>query len=205
MLNCIVRRSKNTLIWLFELLELALLMKKRTKVQTPSVHDDCAGQAVVQFAEDVEDRSEYAVKFFLDYESFLTEAAIYAACFPHIHSRVSDEVRARADATAGLGMDGVAAVQMSDITARFLPHVEAVCDGSSGKLVDPQGRPLPPCIVLEKGESLYDWIDRAQPDLFTSLAVRCPPKGVVADNRYHCLDSGICGQLNAWQTEYNWA
>ena len=174
MLKCPVSRCEDTHKRLFEELALALSMKKRKTVQTPSVHDDCAGQAVVQFAEDVEDRSEYAVKFFLDYESFLTEAAIYAACFPHIHSRVSDEVKARADATAGVGMDGVEAVQMSDITARFLPHVEAVCDGSSGELVDPQGRPLPPCIVLEKGESLYDWIDRAQPDLFTSLAVRCP-------------------------------
>ena len=150
------------------------------------------------FAEDVEDMSEYAIKFFLDYESFLTEAALYAACFPRIHSRVSDEVKARADATAGFGMNGAAAaVHMSEVAARFLPQVEAVCDGSAGELVDPQGRPLPPCIVLEKGESLHDWSDRAQPDLFTSLAVRCPSRKVIADIGHRCHGSGMCCLLNA--------
>ena len=157
----------------------------------------------MQFAEDVEGISAYAVKFFLDYESFLTEAALYAACFPHIHSRVSDKVKARADAAVGVGMDGAAAMHMSDVAARFLPQVEAVCDGSKGELVDPQGRPLPACIVLEKGESLHDWSDRAQPDLFTSLAVRCPSNTFFVDMGCHCLDSGTCCLLSAcaWLTE----
>ena len=57
---------------------------------------------------------------------------------------------------------------MPDAAAKFLPQVEAVCDDA----VDPRGRPLPPCIVMEKGESLQDWSNRAEPDLFTSLAVR---------------------------------
>ena len=61
---------------------------------------------------------------------------------------------------------------MSAGTAQFLPKVEGVCDGASGDLLDPQGRPLPPCIVMEKGESLQDYSERAEPDLFTSLAVR---------------------------------
>ena len=145
------------------------------------------------FAEDVEDMSEYAIKFFLDYESFLTEAALYAACFPHIHSQVSDEVKARADATVCLGVDGgTAAAHMADVAARFLPQVEAVCDGSAGELVDPQGRPLPPCIVLEKGESLHNWSDRAHPDLFTSLAVRtikyaCRRLGISLSSLRHVL------------------
>lgn len=136
---------------------------------------------MVQFAEDVEDMSEYAIKFFLDYEAFLTEAAIFAACFPCIHSRVSNEVKARADATAGLGVDGAAAVHLSGVAVQFLPQVETVCDGSAGGLEDPQGRPLPPCIVLEKGESLHDWSDRAEPDLFTSLAVRGPSHAFAID------------------------
>eukprot|EP00892_Ulva_mutabilis_P004444 jgi/Ulvmu1/2371/UM130_0002.1 len=129
------------------------------------------GQAVVQFAEGATDHCQYAIKFFLDYESFLVEAALYAACFPHVRAEVSDEVLARADATAGLTSSGDAAVPMSDIVARFLPQVDAVCDGSAGGLEDPRRRPLPPCIVMEKGESLHDWSDRAEPDLFTCLAV----------------------------------
>ena len=130
---------------------------------------------MVQFAEGVDDMCEYAIKFFLDYESFLVEAALYAACFPHIHSQVSAEVKARADTEASAGVDGKAATQMPAISARFLPQVEFVCDGSAGDLLDPQGRPLPPCIVMERGESLHDWSDRAEPDIFTALAVRCHP------------------------------
>eukprot|EP00892_Ulva_mutabilis_P006549 jgi/Ulvmu1/4266/UM194_0006.1 len=128
------------------------------------------GQAIVQFAEGVSDRCEYAIKFFLDYEAFLVEAALYAACFPYIRNEVSDEVIERADRVAQ-SADGGQAAPMSDVTARFLPQVESVCDGSAGGLEDPRGRWLPPCIVMEKGESLHDWSDRAEPDLFTSLAV----------------------------------
>ena len=55
---------------------------------------------------------------------------------------------------------------------RFLPHVEAVCDSAEAGLVDPRGRSLPPCIVMERGESLQEWCDRAEPDRFTTFAVR---------------------------------
>ena len=57
---------------------------------------------------------------------------------------------------------------MPDVAAQFLPQVEAVCADA----VDPRGRPLPPCIIMEKGESLQDWSNRAEPDRFASLAVR---------------------------------
>jgi hypothetical protein len=53
-------------------------------------------------------------------------------------------------------------------------QVEALRDGVTGDLVDPKGRALPPCIVMERGESLQEWANRAEPDLFTSLAVRFP-------------------------------
>ena len=38
-------------------------------------------------------------------------------------------------------------------------------------LLDPLKRPLPPCIVMERGESLPDWSKRAKPDIFHSVAV----------------------------------
>ena len=53
-------------------------------------------------------------------------------------------------------------------------QVEAVRDGGDVELVDPRGSALPPCIVMERGESLQEWADRAEPDLFTSLSVRNP-------------------------------
>ena len=147
-----------------------LVIKHRSSCVTVSrMH---AGQAVVQFAQGSDDRCEYAIKFFLDYSAFLTEAALYAACFPRLRATISDEVIARSDATAESGADGQAAVPLSQVAVSFLPQVEAVCDGSAGGLEDPRGRWLPPCIVMEKGESLQDWSDRAHADLFTSLAVR---------------------------------
>lgn len=53
-----------------------------------------------------------------------------------------------------------------------LLQVEALRDGVKGELVDPWGNALPPCIVMERGESLQEWANRAKPDLFASLAVR---------------------------------
>ena len=37
--------------------------------------------------------------------------------------------------------------------------------------MDRLGRPLPPCIAMERGESLPDWSKRAKPDVFHSVAV----------------------------------
>ena len=127
---------------------------------------------MVQFSEGANDRLDYAIKFFLDYEAFLTEAALYAACFPHLCARVSPKVRARAAVTAGPGGNGQAAVPLPQVAGKLLPRVVAVCDTTAEGLQDPRGRPLPPCIVMEKGESLQDWSDRAKPDLFTALGVR---------------------------------
>jgi hypothetical protein len=50
-------------------------------------------------------------------------------------------------------------------------QVEALRDDVQGELVDPCSRALPPCIVMERGESLQEWANRAEPDLFMSLAV----------------------------------
>ena len=42
----------------------------------------------------------------------------------------------------------------------------------SGKHVDSDGYPLPPCIVMERGESLDIWAARAQPDRSQAFTVR---------------------------------
>eukprot|EP00892_Ulva_mutabilis_P008118 jgi/Ulvmu1/5679/UM024_0026.1 len=68
---------------------------------------------------------------------------------------------------SGGAATGSAVPQSQQAPAKFLPQVEAVSDDA----VDMRGRRLPPCIVMEKGESLQDWSNRAEPDLFTSLAV----------------------------------
>jgi hypothetical protein len=146
-----------------------------------------AGQAVVQFAQGERDNCNYAVKFFLDVDSFYAEAALYVACFPHLQESLSDRAAGAAAASSPLaGSEGSrggsregpverTSSKMSAAGVRFLPQVEAMRDGVKGELVDPRGGALPPCIVMERGESLQEWSNRAEPDLFTALSVRPPP------------------------------
>ena len=120
---------------------------------------------MVQFAED-RGGVEYALKFFLDREAFLTEARLYSACGTSLQGASSAMSPPQSSASGLQSGDGP---ELPQRAARFLPRVEAVSD--SGQ--DPLGSPLPPCIVMEKGESLQEWCNRAQPDLFTAVAVRC--------------------------------
>eukprot|EP00892_Ulva_mutabilis_P002845 jgi/Ulvmu1/12561/UM091_0002.1 len=55
----------------------------------------------------------------------------------------------------------------------LLPRVHDVYDPEEtpARLLDRCGRPLPPCIVMERGESLTEWSRRAKPDVFQAVAV----------------------------------
>jgi hypothetical protein len=151
-----------------------------------------AGQAVVQFARRDHDDTEFAIKFFLDNAAFHSEVALFTAYFPALKLSVDMSRVERASALAGdaeQGDEGEVDKPEGETHARegpsekspgggiqggrFLPHVEAVCDSATADLVDPKGHPLPPCIVMERGESLQEWSDRADPDYFTVLSV-CP-------------------------------
>jgi hypothetical protein len=54
----------------------------------------------------------------------------------------------------------------------FLPSVEAYVDNLDGTLSDSAGNPLPPCIVMERGESLYDRMTIALTDKAGTAQVR---------------------------------
>ena len=130
-----------------------------------------AGQAVVQFAREHYGRCEHAVKFFLDRDAFLTEAALYAACAPRADDTDLLTAKGRSGDAAAAHSPATEATSVGAVS-NFLPQVEAVCDGLADGGIDTQGRQLPPCIVMEKGESLQDWSDRGESDLYTTLAVR---------------------------------
>lgn len=49
-----------------------------------------------------------------------------------------------------------------------------IVDNEDGALVDPAGYPLPPCIVMERGESLDLYSQRNAPDRATAFVVRPP-------------------------------
>jgi hypothetical protein len=50
--------------------------------------------------------------------------------------------------------------------------VRNIESNSDKKLVDAHGHPLPPCIVMERGEPLDLWAARAQPDRPQAFVVR---------------------------------
>jgi len=103
----------------------------------------CAGQAVIQFAKDRRSGLLYALKFFLSNTAF------------------GDEVKLYTDQGNPLG--------------HFLPQLRNVVGavGHGAPVVDAHGQPLPPCIVMEKGESLDVWMKRNRDgmDMVTGLQV----------------------------------
>ena len=54
----------------------------------------------------------------------------------------------------------------------WVPQVRNIVDNEDGALVDPAGYPLPPCIVMERGESLDLYSQRNAPDRATAFVVR---------------------------------
>lgn len=62
----------------------------------------------------------------------------------------------------------------------LLPRHEGLYDNSDSILMDAKGNKLPPCIVMERGESLDEWSRRRKPDMWAAMPVRitllmCPP------------------------------
>jgi hypothetical protein len=51
-------------------------------------------------------------------------------------------------------------------------QVRKVVPNNDKALVDPSGHPLPPCIVMERGESLAIWSAREKPDCIEAMTVR---------------------------------
>lgn len=56
----------------------------------------------------------------------------------------------------------------------FLPKLRMIVESPGGGLVDAAGHPMPPCIVMEKGEPLDMWMKRGESsiDMVTGVQVR---------------------------------
>ena len=76
----------------------------------------------------------------------------------------------------------------------FLPQAKAIVDNEDGEFRDAHGHRMPPCIVMEKGESLDMWCRRAEPDRPLVYAVRRPQSA--AQHAQHAQHGGraLCGQ-----------
>ena len=54
---------------------------------------------------------------------------------------------------------------------RFLPQLHSIAEPPDGCLLDVFGQPMPPCIIMEKGEAMDVWVDKSgeDMDMFTGL------------------------------------
>jgi hypothetical protein len=103
-----------------------------------------AGQGVIHFAVDKRNKLDYAIKFFCKEQNFRDESAQYTGSNAQIQ--------------------------------QFLPRVrmDGIVPNEDGSFVDGYGRPMPPCIVMERGESLNMWVQRNKRvmDTFTCMQVQ---------------------------------
>jgi hypothetical protein len=59
---------------------------------------------------------------------------------------------------------------------KLIPGIKHINRNDDRSFADIHGIPLPPCIVMEKGESFDHYSERAKPDIFGSIMVRAPRK-----------------------------
>lgn len=64
------------------------------------------------------------------------------------------------------------AVYSDSPLGELLPLHYGLYDNEDGVLMDSFGNNLPPCIVMEKGESLDEWTRRRKPDVWAAMPVR---------------------------------
>jgi hypothetical protein len=148
-------------------------------VDAPSDACLAAGRAAVQFVAGADaGGARRAVKFFVDMDAFCRESAVLGAFYPHLRTSPALEAAARrmredfeAHSVASAGAPTHARHAAPRLSA-ILPSAHMVYDRGVEGLVDPSGHPLPPCIVMERGENLQEWTERTQPDLSQALTVR---------------------------------
>lgn len=133
-----------------------------------------AGSTLVQYATDSGEGFPYVIRFFLDRRAFRTEVNFLTAC----GALYAADARPVAVAVPGSpGMRGADRGESPPLPQRpasadFLPQVEAVCQEGAEGLVGVRGRPLPPCVVMERGESLQAFVARDGVDRSTAILVR---------------------------------
>lgn len=77
---------------------------------------------------------------------------------------------------------------------KLLPQLDAVRDNRDCALRDAEGCPLPPFVVMERGESLDEWARRRKPDMWEAMPVRiCPP--LPSWRAAHCI-AASCMRVN---------
>jgi hypothetical protein len=133
----------------------------------------CVGSSIVQFARTPADNRVWAIKYFLSPTAFENESVLYAAHYPELRSQLPIAAADQAAALRRL-VQSSGPVQRVGASTKFLPRVE-LSVGLHGGLMDPKGMPLPPCVVMEKGENLLEWWSHVEQSRQAAQRVRSPP------------------------------
>jgi hypothetical protein len=64
------------------------------------------------------------------------------------------------------------ALYSNKVLRDMMPAVQLIEANANSSIRSPSGWPFPPCIVIERGESLDKWAERIRPDFPTILQVR---------------------------------
>ena len=115
---------------------------QRRKLAPSAVPEEECARKCVQFARSLVSGDEFAIKFYLHQTAFQRERLLYQ------------------DATLRVMMPATHAIE--DNAPREGHAVERA----------PNGYVFPPCIIIERGESLDEWARRESPDFITTMQVR---------------------------------
>ena len=129
------------------------------------------------------DGVEYAIKFYVSHSAFKAEMGLYfqrtsrnatglAQFLPQVFQFLSWIGRVAHLFLYLLHMGMFTDRSISVDQRNTVPQVRNVESNADKSIKDPQGNPLPPCIVMERGESLDIWSERAKPDRSQAFMVR---------------------------------
>lgn len=79
----------------------------------------------------------------------------------------------------------------------MMPSVAVVESNAAKSVTGPGGYAFPPFIVVEKGESLDEWVLRVQPDFVTILQVLAPQPHATPAAASYSVDSATAAKMHA--------
>lgn len=97
--------------------------------------------------------------------------------------------------------EGERRLYMHSTAGRFMPTVLAFEPNEDGRFCDPFDNPMPPCIVMEKGELLTERSPLAADDAATTAQVCSPPCAAV-DVARACVLQRWMVTANCYSTAY---
>jgi hypothetical protein len=73
--------------------------------------------------------------------------------------------------TRPVAFEREAALYSNPVLRDMMPAIREMEANSDGAICSSSGWPFPPCIIIERGESLDKWAERLKPDFVTILQV----------------------------------